>query len=84
MYKGVEMISKMLELAYTDAAVFPPTILYNKGWMLRILLSLQSEGKRGKLNVRMSFTFSLHHLYSSACGSQLSNVNVRTVMGSSP
>jgi len=52
MYKGVEMISKMLELAHTDAAVFPPTILYNEGWMLRILLSLQSEGKRG-----LPFTF---------------------------
>ena len=46
------MISKMLELAHTDAAVFPPTILYNEGWMLRILLSLQSEGKRG-----LPFTF---------------------------
>ncbi|GAH02193.1 unnamed protein product, partial [marine sediment metagenome] len=47
MYKGIEIISKMLESAHTDAAVFPPTTLYKEGWMLRILLSLQSEGKRG-------------------------------------
>jgi len=33
-----------MELAHTDAAVFPPTILYNEGWMLRVLLSLHSEG----------------------------------------
>ncbi len=41
---GLERISKMLEIAHTDAAVFPPTDLYNEGWMLRILLSIQSEG----------------------------------------
>jgi len=44
MEKGIERISKLLESAHTDAAVFPPTILYNEGWMLRIVLSLQSEG----------------------------------------
>lgn len=44
MEKGTERISKMLKTAHTDAAVFPPTILYNEGWMLRIILSLQSEG----------------------------------------
>lgn len=44
MEKGIERISKMLEVAHTDAYVFPPTILYNEGWMLRIVLSLQSEG----------------------------------------
>ena len=44
MEKGIEMISKMMELAHTDAAIFPPTTLYNEGWMLRIVLSLQSEG----------------------------------------
>ena len=44
MEKGTEIISKMLESAHTDGAVFPPTILYNEGWMLRIVLSLQSEG----------------------------------------
>lgn len=36
----------MLEIAHTDAAVFPPTDLYNEGWMLRILLSIQSEGAK--------------------------------------
>jgi len=34
----------MLKNAHTDTAVFPPTDLYNEGWMLRILLSFQSEG----------------------------------------
>jgi hypothetical protein len=34
----------MFELAHTDATVIPPTELYNEGWMLRLLLSLQSEG----------------------------------------
>ncbi|MCW4049606.1 MAG: hypothetical protein NWE89_07695 [Candidatus Bathyarchaeota archaeon] len=47
MDKGIERINKMLELAHTNAAIFPPTILYNEGWMLRILLSLQSEGMGG-------------------------------------
>jgi len=41
---GFERIKEMLERAHTDAAVFPPTDLYNEGWMLRILLSIQSEG----------------------------------------
>lgn len=34
----------MLETAGTDLAVFPPTVLYNEGWMLRIILLLLSEG----------------------------------------
>ena len=34
----------MLEVAHTDDAVFPSTDLYNEGWMLRIILSIQSEG----------------------------------------
>ncbi|TFF93468.1 hypothetical protein EU546_06170 [Candidatus Thorarchaeota archaeon] len=41
---ALRRIIKMLELAYTEETVFPPTDLYNEGWMLRILLSLQSEG----------------------------------------
>jgi hypothetical protein len=41
---GLDRIKKMLEIAHTDDAVFPPTDLYNEGWMLRILLSIQSEG----------------------------------------
>jgi len=41
---GLGRIRRMLESAHTDNAVFPPTDLYNEGWMLRILLSLQSEG----------------------------------------
>jgi hypothetical protein len=40
----LERIKKMLEIAHTDDAAFPPTDLYNEGWMLRILLSIQSEG----------------------------------------
>ena len=42
---GFERIIKMLEIAHTDATVFPRAqLLYNEGWMLRILLSIQSEG----------------------------------------
>ena len=44
--KGLERIIRMLEIAHTDAAVFPPTDLYKEGWMLRILLSIQSEGTK--------------------------------------
>jgi len=47
MDKALERICKMLGLAHTDSAVFPPTILYNEGWMLRILLSFQSGGVGG-------------------------------------
>jgi hypothetical protein len=41
---ALRRIIKMLELAHTEETVFPPTDIYNEGWMLRILLSLQSEG----------------------------------------
>jgi hypothetical protein len=34
----------MLNAADTDAAVFPPTFLYNEGWMLRLVLSAASDG----------------------------------------
>ncbi len=44
MYKGIEIINKMLGLAHTDETVFPPTTLYKEGWMLRIILQIQSEG----------------------------------------
>jgi len=37
-------ILDMLRTADTDAAVFPPTILYNEGWMLRLILSAGKEG----------------------------------------
>src|SRR3954468_15830641 len=36
----------MYDLAHTDDAVFPPTALYNEGWMLRILLALEARGVR--------------------------------------
>jgi len=39
-----KLISKMLETAHTDENVFPPTTLYKEGWMLRIILQIQSEG----------------------------------------
>lgn len=44
MEKGIERISKMLKTAHTDETVFPPTTLYKEGWMLRIILQIQSEG----------------------------------------
>lgn len=34
----------MLKAAGTDTAVFSPTVLYNEGWMLRLVLSAQAEG----------------------------------------
>lgn len=37
-------IHEMLEASDTEAPVFPPTIIYNEGWMLRIILSLQFDG----------------------------------------
>lgn len=40
----IEMITKMLEKAHTADSVFPPTDLYDEGWMLRILSFMQSEG----------------------------------------
>ncbi len=43
--RGVlKTIYKMLETAHTDETVFPPTTLYKEGWMLRIILQIQSEG----------------------------------------
>lgn len=43
--RGVpKTIYKMLETADTDETVFPPTTLYKEGWMLRIILQIQSEG----------------------------------------
>jgi len=35
---------ELLETAGTDSAVFPPTEIYNEGWMIRILLSVASKG----------------------------------------
>ena len=40
----LERIMNMLELAHTNETVFPSTDLYNEGWMLRIVLSIASEG----------------------------------------
>ena len=39
-----DTILDMLRAADTDAAVFPPTILYNDGWTLRIVLSAGTDG----------------------------------------
>jgi hypothetical protein len=39
-----EAILEMLCAADTDAAMLPPTILYNEGWMLRLILSSGAEG----------------------------------------
>jgi len=37
-------ILSMLEAADTNAPVFPPTILYNEGWLLRLVLSSHADG----------------------------------------
>jgi len=42
--RELDRIYGMLKIAHTESTVFPPTILYNEGWMLRILLSLHAEG----------------------------------------
>jgi hypothetical protein len=42
--EAIEIVTKMLEKAHTDESGFSATDLYNEGWMLRILLHLQSEG----------------------------------------
>lgn len=39
-----ERITKMLEMAHTNERVFSPTELYKEGWMLKIILSVLSEG----------------------------------------
>ena len=39
----VRQIARMLELCSTDQNVFPPTDLYNEGWMLRLLLDWHSR-----------------------------------------
>jgi hypothetical protein len=33
----------MLELCATENTLFPPTILYNEGWMLRLILDWFSK-----------------------------------------
>ncbi len=50
---GLDIIWKLMKQADTDSTVFPPTELYNEGWMLRILLAIQAEGKG-------CFPFSFH------------------------
>jgi len=37
------VLLELFDTAGTDS-VFPPTVLYNEGWMLRIILSVASEG----------------------------------------
>ena len=37
-------ILEMLQAADTNEAVFPPTILYDEGWMLRLILSAAAKG----------------------------------------
>ncbi|MGD0424192.1 MAG: hypothetical protein ABSA92_12160 [Candidatus Bathyarchaeia archaeon] len=44
MSKIPDAILIMLNAADTPAAVFPPTILYNESWMLRLALSASAEG----------------------------------------
>ena len=43
-WKIPNAIIDMLDSADSDAAVFPPTILYNEGWMLRLALSAAARG----------------------------------------
>lgn len=43
-WKIPSAIIGMLDSVETDAAVFPPTILYNEGWMLRLVLSAAAQG----------------------------------------
>ena len=34
----IDQISKLLKLCGSDNSVMPPTILYNEGWILRVIL----------------------------------------------
>lgn len=46
MSRVLDSIRAMFAAAHTDGAVFPPTDLYNEGWMLCILLALEAGGVR--------------------------------------
>ena len=39
----IKRISKILKLADSENTVMPPTVLYNEGWMLRIVLDWFSQ-----------------------------------------
>ena len=40
-------VLEMLESSASDAATIPPTILYNEGWLLRLVLALAARGLNG-------------------------------------
>ena len=42
---AIKRVKSMLELCSTEDTVFPPTILYNEGWMLRLILDWFSSQK---------------------------------------
>ena len=39
----INQISKLLKLCESENTVMPPTLLYNEGWMLRIILDWFSD-----------------------------------------
>jgi hypothetical protein len=39
-----QQLVDMLDTADTDSAVIPPTLLYNEGWMMRMLLAVAAQG----------------------------------------
>ena len=38
----LERISRMMHVANTAERIFPPTIFYNEGWLLRLVLDVLS------------------------------------------
>jgi hypothetical protein len=44
MSKLSQQFVEVLESADTESAVIPPTLLYNEGWMLRLLLAVAAQG----------------------------------------
>lgn len=38
------LLLEMIDTADTELAVIPPTLVYNEGWMLRLLLALSAQG----------------------------------------
>lgn len=49
----IELISRLLKLCDSENTVMPPTIIYNEGWMLRLILDWFSQ--QGSENHPLSF-----------------------------
>ena len=50
----LQRISEMLSLANTDSRLFPATIFYNEGWLLRLVLDWFSRHRDGAHPLRLA------------------------------